>query len=155
GRTKLGQKTTLIQRGRPEASNSAQISAILTPTRAGEAHLTAGPAPQVRNGKPIAYRAPDADIGFALRRAAGVAQAREGATYALADGTRDAVLEDSGRFATDVIAPLNRVGDTHGTPFRDGTVTTPPGWKEAYRDWAAAGWNGLAAPADWGGQGLP
>ena len=54
-----------------------------------------------------------------------------------------------------MLAPLNAPGDRHGTPFRDGEVTTPPGWKEAYRDWAAAGWNGLAAPAAWGGQGLP
>src|SRR5215467_3777596 len=155
GRTKLGQKTTLIQRGRPEASNSAQISDILTPTRAGEAHRTAGPAPQGRNGKPMAYRAPVADIAFALRHAAGFAQAREDGIYDLDDETLDAVLGEAGRFATDVIAPLNRVGDQHGTPFRDGAVTTPPGWKEAYRNWAAAGWNGLAAPADWGGQGLP
>jgi alkylation response protein AidB-like acyl-CoA dehydrogenase len=47
------------------------------------------------------------------------------------------------------------VGDKFGTPFKNGHVTTPPGWKEAYTAWASAGWNGLAAPADWGGQGLP
>ena len=47
------------------------------------------------------------------------------------------------------------LGDRYGTPFHNGEVTTPPGWKEAYRDWAAAGWNGVAAPAAWGGQGLP
>ena len=58
----------------------------------------------------------------------------------------DAVLEEAGKFATDVLAPLNAVGDRHGTPFKDGAVTTPPGWKEAYRAWAQAGWNGLAAP---------
>ena len=52
-------------------------------------------------------------------------------------------------------APLNPVGDRHGTPFEDGTVTTPPGWKDAYRAWSQAGWNGLAAPAQWGGQDLP
>ena len=65
------------------------------------------------------------------------------------------VLAEAGRYASDVIAPLNSVGDKFGTPFKDGKVTTPPGWKEAYTDWAAAGWNGLAAPADWGGQELP
>ena len=42
------------------------------------------------------------------------------------------VLEEAGRFASEVIAPLNRVGDQFGTPFKDGAVTTPPGWKEAY-----------------------
>jgi alkylation response protein AidB-like acyl-CoA dehydrogenase len=59
------------------------------------------------------------------------------------------------RFATEVIAPPNTVGDRHGVLFKDGTVTTPPGWKEAYRAWTAAGWNALAAPAPWGGQELP
>ena len=54
-----------------------------------------------------------------------------------------------------MIAPLNAVGDKFGTPFKDGEVTMPPGWKEAYTAWAAAGWNGLAAPAKWGGQELP
>ena len=53
----------------------------------------------------------------------------------------DAVLEEAGKFATDVIAPLNAVGDKLGTPFKDGAVTMPPGWKEAYTAWAAAGWN--------------
>ena len=67
----------------------------------------------------------------------------------------DQVLEEAGRFAGDVIAPLNRVGDKFGTPFKDGAVTTPPGWKEAYTAWAAAGWNGVAAPAEYGGQDLP
>jgi alkylation response protein AidB-like acyl-CoA dehydrogenase len=73
----------------------------------------------------------------------------------LADDDVDAVLEEAGRFASEVIAPLNRAGDRHGTPFHDGAVTMPPGWKEAYTSWAAAGWNGLASPVQWGGQGLP
>jgi alkylation response protein AidB-like acyl-CoA dehydrogenase len=47
------------------------------------------------------------------------------------------------------------VGDRQGAVFKDGAVTTPPGWKDAYRAWAEAGWNGLAAPAAWGGQDLP
>ena len=67
----------------------------------------------------------------------------------------DAVLEEAGRFATDVLAPLNAVGDKFGTPFKDGAVTMPPGWKEAYRGWAAAGWNAVSLPAQWGGQALP
>jgi acyl-CoA dehydrogenase len=104
----------------------------------------------------MTYRAPVADIAFTLRHAAGFGQAREQGLYGdLADDTVDAVLEEAGRFATDVIEPLNKVGDKHGTPFKDGAVKTPPGWKEAYTAWAAAGWNGLAAPAQWGGQELP
>ena len=103
----------------------------------------------------MTYRAPVADIAFSLKHAARFAQARAEGVYDLDDDVLDAVLEEAGKFATDVIAPLNRVGDKHGTPFRDGKVTTPPGWKEAYTSWAAAGWNGLASPEQWGGQGLP
>ena len=104
----------------------------------------------------MTYRAPVADIAFALQHAAGLKDAlTEGLYGDLDSGTVNAVLEEAGRFATDVIAPLNRAGDKFGTPFKDGVVTTPPGWKDAYTAWAGAGWNGLAAPAQWGGQGLP
>jgi alkylation response protein AidB-like acyl-CoA dehydrogenase len=103
----------------------------------------------------MTYRAPVADIAFALKHAARFAQARADGIYDLDDDVLDAVLEEAGKFASDVIAPLNRVGDLHGTPFKDGKVTTPPGWKDAYTSWAAAGWNGLASPEQWGGQGLP
>ena len=65
------------------------------------------------------------------------------------------MLEEAGRFATDVLAPINAVGDSYGTPFKDGAVTMPPGWKEAYRAWAAGGWNAVSLPAQWGGQALP
>jgi alkylation response protein AidB-like acyl-CoA dehydrogenase len=67
----------------------------------------------------------------------------------------DAVLAEAGRMAAEVIAPLNRVGDRAGATFKDGVVTTAPGWKEAYDAWRKGGWNGLASPAEWGGQGLP
>ena len=104
----------------------------------------------------MTYRAPVADIAFALKHAAGMRSAIADGIYGdLDEDTIDSVLEEAGKFATDVIAPLNRVGDKFGTPFKDGEVTTPPGWKEAYTSWAAAGWNGLASPADFGGQELP
>jgi alkylation response protein AidB-like acyl-CoA dehydrogenase len=104
----------------------------------------------------MTYRAPVADIAFALKHAAGLKAAlAEGLYGDLDEETVDSVLVEAGRFATDLIAPLNRVGDKFGTQFKDGAVTTPPGWKEAYTAWAAGGWNGLAAPADWGGQDLP
>jgi len=103
----------------------------------------------------MTYRAPVTDIAFTLKHAAGFAAARRDGIFDLADDVLDAVLEEAGKFASDIIAPLNRAGDLHGTPFRDGVVTMPPGWKEAYRSWAAAGWNGLASPEKWGGQGLP
>ena len=104
----------------------------------------------------MTYRAPVDDIAFALRHAAGLGPAlAEGLYGDLSDDVIQAVLEEAGKFATDVIAPLNPIGDRYGTPFKDGIVTTAPGWKEAYRAWAQAGWNGLAAPAQWGGQELP
>ena len=104
----------------------------------------------------MTYRAPVADMAFTLKHAAGFGRALDEGLYGdLTEDVVDAVLEEAGKYATDVIAPLNRVGDTHGTPMRDGAVVMPPGWKEAYAGWAAAGWNGLAGPADWGGQGLP
>jgi acyl-CoA dehydrogenase len=104
----------------------------------------------------MTYRAPVADIAFALKHAAGLKAALDEGLYGdLDEDTVDQVLAEAGRFASDVIAPLNRIGDTYGTPFKDGVVTTPPGWKGAYTAWAAAGWNGLAAPAQWGGQELP
>ena len=104
----------------------------------------------------MTYRAPVADIAFALKHGAGFgAVLAEGLYGDLGEDVVDAVLEEAGKFATDVLAPLNTVGDRHGTPFKDGAITTPPGWKEAYRAWAQAGWNGLAAPEQWGGQALP
>jgi alkylation response protein AidB-like acyl-CoA dehydrogenase len=104
----------------------------------------------------MTYRAPVGEIAFTLKHAAGLKRALDEGLYGeLTEDLVDAVLEEAGKFATDVIAPLNRVGDAHGTPLEDGRVKMPPGWKDAYTAWAAAGWNGLAASADWGGQGLP
>ncbi|MGD9920453.1 MAG: acyl-CoA dehydrogenase [Pseudorhodoplanes sp.] len=104
----------------------------------------------------MSYRAPVADIAFALTHGAGMGEALASGLYGeLSSEDVGAVLTEAGRFASDVIAPLNRVGDEFGTPFKDGRVTMPPGWTQAYRDWAAAGWNGLASPSAWGGQGLP
>src|SRR5262245_36395311 len=104
----------------------------------------------------MSYQAPVADIAFALEHGAGFGRARADGVYGdLGEDVVAAVLEEAGKFATDVLAPLNVVGDHHGTPFKDGAITTPPGWKEAYRAWALGGWNGLAAPTQWGGQELP
>ena len=102
----------------------------------------------------MTYRAPVADIAFTLKHGAGLARTLAQGGELTADDI-DAVLEEAGRFATDVLAPLNAVGDKFGTPFKDGAVTMPPGWKEAYRAWAAAGWNAVSLPAQWGGQALP
>ena len=104
----------------------------------------------------MTFQAPVADIKFALDHAAGLAAAiREGLFGDLSDDDVEAVLAEAGRFADEVIAPLNVVGDRQGSQFKDGAVVTPPGWKEAYRAWTQAGWNGLAGPAEFGGQDLP
>src|SRR6202158_3846322 len=104
----------------------------------------------------MTYQAPVTDIGCALKHAAGLNQAIKDGLYGdFSEDVLDQVLAEAGRFATEVIAPLNPIGDRHGAPFRDGVVTTPPGWKEAYRAWAQAGWNGLAAAGAWGAEGLP
>lgn len=104
----------------------------------------------------MTYQAPVEDIAFTLKHAAGMGDALKSGLYGDLDAEIiDAVLGEAGKFASDIIAPLNKVGDKHGTPFKDGAVTMPPGWKEAYTSWAAAGWNGLAAPEAFGGQNLP
>jgi len=104
----------------------------------------------------MAFRAPVDDIAFALTHSAGMGPALADGLYGDlgADDVR-AVLEEAGRFATDILAPLNRLGDQHGAVLRDGHVVLPPGWKEAYKAWSAAGWGSVAAPEQWGGQGLP
>ncbi|MGI4776737.1 MAG: acyl-CoA dehydrogenase [Janthinobacterium lividum] len=69
--------------------------------------------------------------------------------------TAQAVLEECARFNQDVVAPLNVDGDRNPSSFRDGTVTTTPGFKEAFAQYAEGGWQGLQHPLDFGGQGLP
>jgi acyl-CoA dehydrogenase len=104
----------------------------------------------------MTYRAPVADISFTLNNGADFARALADGLYGdLSSDVVEAVLTEAGKFATDVLAPLNAVGDREGARFKDGAVTTAPGWKEAYHAWAQAGWNALAAPAQWGGQDLP
>jgi len=104
----------------------------------------------------VTYHAPLADMDFALKYGAALLPALEQGFFGdLGMDDVDAVLAEAGRMAGEIIAPLNRVGDTQGTTFKDGVVTTAPGWKEAYRAWCKGGWNGVTAPAEWGGQGLP
>ena len=67
----------------------------------------------------------------------------------------DAVLEEAAKFAAEELAPLNETGDRSPSRIKDGVVTTPEGFKEAYKKFIANGWNAAPFPADSGGQGLP
>jgi acyl-CoA dehydrogenase len=104
----------------------------------------------------MTYRAPINDILLALNHGAGLKAAVEAGHYGDFDGDiTAAVLEEAGKFASDVLAPLNRIGDEHGITLDAGKVTTAPGWPDAYQRWAAAGWNAVSGPEAFGGQGLP
>jgi butyryl-CoA dehydrogenase len=105
------------------------------------------------------YRAPVSDILFTLRHAALLPDVMAAHNRAH-QGELDAdfvgsILEEAGKFATERMAPTNVVGDRNGAKVIDGGVKTAPGWSELYADWIAGGWNGVAAPTEFGGMGLP
>jgi alkylation response protein AidB-like acyl-CoA dehydrogenase len=103
------------------------------------------------------YHAPLADIQFVLQDIAGLEQV--GSLPGNEEATPDvaaAILEEAAKFATNVLDPLNASGDREGSTRRDdGTVKTPAGFKDAYLQFCANGWNGLGKSAEYGGQGLP
>ena len=104
----------------------------------------------------MTYRAPINDMLLALNHGAGLQAAVEAGHYGDYDpDIAAAVLEEAGRFATDVLAPLNRTGDQNGIKLQNGGVVTAPGWPDAYKRWTEAGWNAVSGPENFGGQGLP
>jgi alkylation response protein AidB-like acyl-CoA dehydrogenase len=102
------------------------------------------------------YIAPVRDMQFVLKELAGLEQVAQlpGCEEASPDLV-DAVLEEAAKFAEGVLSPLNVVGDRIGAQWHDQQVTTPKGFKEAYRLFAASGWTALGSEPEWGGQGLP
>ncbi|MDP9901410.1 acyl-CoA dehydrogenase [Variovorax ginsengisoli] len=104
----------------------------------------------------MSYIAPIKDMLFDIEHLANIAQVAQmpGLEEAGLD-TAQAVLEECARFNQDVVAPLNVAGDRNPSSFKDGVVTTTPGFKEAFMQYAAGGWQGLQHPGDFGGQGLP
>ncbi|MBC2669426.1 acyl-CoA dehydrogenase C-terminal domain-containing protein [Novosphingobium piscinae] len=103
------------------------------------------------------YKAPARDARFVINEVLNIAQ--YGALPGFEAVTPDlveTVLDEAGRFAAEVWAPLNLPGDREGcTRHADGSVTAPAGFKEAYRQFVESGWGTLALPAEFGGQGLP
>ena len=101
------------------------------------------------------YKAPLRDFHFLINEMLDFAEIAKLPGFEEAPDIVDPVLEEAGNFASNVLAPLNAVGDRQGAKWSDGNVTTPKGFKEAYRQFAEAGWIGLPIPPDYGGQGLP
>jgi len=103
------------------------------------------------------YRAPMQEIQFVLHELAGLEQISKLPGYE--DATPDtvtAILAEASKFASEVLDPLNAVGDREGATWQDGgKVKTASGFKEAYRRFAENGWNGLTKNPEHGGQGLP
>ncbi len=104
----------------------------------------------------MSYRAPVKDMLFVMKELAGIdavaaLPGHEDAGY----DTAAAVLEECARFNEGVVAPLNWEGDKNPSVFKDGVVTTTPGFKQAFRQFAEGGWQGLQHPTEFGGQGLP
>ncbi|MDM8359468.1 acyl-CoA dehydrogenase [Pandoraea communis] len=104
----------------------------------------------------MSYQAPIKDMQFVMNELADLTRIAalpgyEDASPELAQ----AVLEEAARFNQEVLAPLNFIGDQQPSTWKDGAVTTTPGFKEAFRKFSEAGWQGVLHPQAYGGQGLP
>jgi alkylation response protein AidB-like acyl-CoA dehydrogenase len=110
----------------------------------------------LREDRFMTYRTPLRDMRFALDHAAGFpALLRSGAYPDLESDMAAAILEEAARYCDEVVAPLNAASDRSPSRLENGVVRTSPGFKEAYRLYVDGGWNSLAFPEEWGGQGLP
>ena len=102
------------------------------------------------------YRSPVHDILFSLSAVADLpGLLGQGVMGDLDWEAVTSIVTEAGRFAAEEIAPLNRIGDLAGAAYENGVVRTAPGFADVYRRWAEAGWNGVSAPAEFGGMGLP
>jgi len=101
------------------------------------------------------YTAPVKDLQFVLHDVLGITASDVPGYSDLDAGFTAAVLEEAGKVATDVLAPLNAVGDRVGCVLENGVVRTPPGFKAAFETMKAGGWTALDCDPDYGGQGLP
>ena len=104
----------------------------------------------------MSYSAPIKQMQFVLDHVVGMSEVAQLPGYE--DATPDivaAILEEAGKFAGEVLAPLNWSGDQQGAKWTEDGVTTPEGWKDAYQQFSDAGWNSLAFDQEYGGQGMP
>ena len=104
------------------------------------------------------YNPPLSDMSFLLNKVFNVSALWQGIP-ALSETvdieTAEAILEEAGKLASGMIAPLNRSGDEEGAQWNDGVVTTPAGFKEAYNTFAEGGWSGVCGDPAYGGMGMP
>ena len=104
----------------------------------------------------MTYKAPVKDMLFNMKHVAGLEQVAQIPGFEDAGlETAQAVLEECARLNEGVIAPLNVTGDLNPSSFKDGAVSTTPGFKDAYAQFIAGGWQGIQHPVDYDGQGLP
>ena len=104
----------------------------------------------------MSYKAPLKDMLFNIRHLANIDRIAQIPGFEDAGfDTAEAVLEECAKFNEGVLSPLNWEGDKNPSSWKDGVVTTTPGFKEAFKQYAEGGWQGLQHPGDYGGQGLP
>ena len=104
-----------------------------------------------------AYRAPIQDIGFLLNNVftADTLFSSMPGTEEVSTDLTSAIVEEAGKIAEGLLAPINQSGDQQSCQYNDGVVTTPDGFKEAYKAYAEGGWAGLTGEVAYGGQGMP
>jgi 3-(methylthio)propanoyl-CoA dehydrogenase len=104
----------------------------------------------------MSYAAPARDLRFALEEIAGIDGLKSSGAFAdLSPDLIQAILEESGKLAADVLAPLNKIGDREGVQLENGVVRAAPGFGDAYQQFVAGGWQGLPFDPEFGGMGLP
>ena len=104
----------------------------------------------------MSYTAPIKDMLFVMKELAGLEDIATLPGFGDANlDTAQAVLEESAKLCGEVLAPLNVEGDRNPSSWKDGVVTATPGFKEAFRQFGAGGWQGVQHPVDYEGQGLP
>ena len=102
------------------------------------------------------YVAPVKDMLFAMNELAGLQEiVGLPGNEEVSSDLVEAILDEAGKFASEVVDPLNKVGDKQGNKWNNGVVTTADGFKEAYASFCETGWNGMPASTEFGGQGLP